>query len=173
MTCFCVACGPDMLHSRLPCGIQAAWQGSVGWTQGLPPPLVSFDPHTCCRCCGALSRCASRGPGAPSNQGAKPPSTRPAWLYRNVSHTNVGCPVAGIPCRQVADRVRYSTVIIDIITLLERVHTDRNRAHMQLTDAWRKLNLGCQANPTGHPSLRPSRLHSARSGRLPGPSSSP
>jgi hypothetical protein len=42
MTCSYVAFGPDMLHSPLPFGIQAKWQGSVGYAQGLPTTLIPF-----------------------------------------------------------------------------------------------------------------------------------
>src|SRR5437879_4442348 len=61
MTCSYVAFGPDMLHSPLPFGIQAKWQGSVGCAQGFPTTLISFDILLFCRLCGAPSRCASRG----------------------------------------------------------------------------------------------------------------
>jgi len=44
-----VAFDPDMLHSPLPFGIQANWQGSVGYAQGLPTTLVSFDTLLFCR----------------------------------------------------------------------------------------------------------------------------
>jgi hypothetical protein len=56
-----VAFDPDMLHSPLPFGIQAYWQGSVGSAQDFPPILISFDTLTFCRLCGAPSRCAIRG----------------------------------------------------------------------------------------------------------------
>jgi len=41
--------GPDMLHSPLPFGIQARWQGSVGCAQSLPTTLISSDTLTFCR----------------------------------------------------------------------------------------------------------------------------
>jgi hypothetical protein len=61
MTSSYVAFDPDMLHSPLPFGIQACWQGSVGYAQDVPTILVSFDTLTFCRLYGAPSRCAIRG----------------------------------------------------------------------------------------------------------------
>jgi hypothetical protein len=61
MTSSYAAFDPDMLHSPLPFGIQARWQGSVGCARGLPTTPISFDTLTFCRGCGAQSRCASRG----------------------------------------------------------------------------------------------------------------
>jgi len=49
MTSSYVAFDPDMLHSPLPFGIQATWQGSVGCAQGLPTPLVPFGTLLFCR----------------------------------------------------------------------------------------------------------------------------
>jgi hypothetical protein len=40
MTFSYMAFGPDMLHFPLPFGIQATWQGSVGYAQGLPTALI-------------------------------------------------------------------------------------------------------------------------------------
>jgi len=46
MTFSYMAFGPDMLHSPLPFGIQANWQGSVGYAQGLPTTLIPFGTLT-------------------------------------------------------------------------------------------------------------------------------
>ena len=46
MTFSYVAFDPDMLHSPLPFGIQAVWQGLVGYAQGFPTTLIPFGTLT-------------------------------------------------------------------------------------------------------------------------------
>ena len=76
MTSSYVAFDPDMLHSPLPFGIQANWQGSVGYAQNPPTVLIPFGTLLFRRLCGAPSRCAIRGSCRRSSSSV---SSMPLW----------------------------------------------------------------------------------------------